>query len=281
MASWDVWSGETFYPNGVKKTHEQESVMTEQRPTIEKIAPTIEEAIEKGLEELGVSQEAVDIKILDEGNKGLFGLGSRQARVLLTVKQTTFPILEDITEKSTETITQEAPTESDSPPEDVQSTISDEDQALQNARDTVVELLDKMKINATVTASYIEDDDYNGRKPILVDIHGNDLSILIGRKAETLNALQYITSLIVGKELGRSVPLTVDVEGYRTRRQKQIKQLANRIADQVIQTGRKQALEPMPPSERRIIHIELRNHPEVYTESTGEGDRRKVVIYPK
>ena len=138
-----------------------------------------------------------------------------------------------------------------------------------------------MKVKAEVTASYIEDEDRNGRKPILVDIHGDDLSILIGRKAETLNALQYITSLIIGKELGRSVPLSVDVEGYRTRRQEQIKQLANRIANQVTQTGRSQSLEPMPASERRIIHIELRDHPEVYTESIGEGDRRKIVIYPK
>jgi spoIIIJ-associated protein len=138
-----------------------------------------------------------------------------------------------------------------------------------------------MKVSADVTASYIDDSDYNGRKPILVDIHGDDLSILIGRKAETLNALQFITSLIVGKELGRSVPLTVDVEGYRTRRQKQLKQLANRIATQVVETGRSQALEPMPPSERRIIHIELRDHPDVYTESAGDGDRRKVVIYLK
>jgi spoIIIJ-associated protein len=138
-----------------------------------------------------------------------------------------------------------------------------------------------MKINAEVTARYSDEDEYKGRKPILVDIHGDDLSILIGRKAETLNALQYITSLILGKELGRSTPLSVDVEGYRSRRQQQIRQLANRIAEQVIQTDRRQALEPMPANERRIIHIELRDHPEVYTESMGEGDRRKVVIYPK
>jgi spoIIIJ-associated protein len=253
--------------------------MTKKRPTIEKIAPTIEEAIEDGLEELGLAREAVDVEVLDEGNKGLFGLGSRQARVLLTVKETSHPASESVT-----------PVQQDLPPEeaveahpgfDEEVPSSDDGQDLQVARETVVELLEKMKVNAEVTASYVDDDDYNGRKPILVDIHGNDLSILIGRKAETLNALQYITSLIVGKELGRSVPLTVDVEGYRNRRQKQLKQLANRIATQVVETGRSQALEPMPASERRIIHIELRNHPDVYTESAGEGDRRKVVIYLK
>jgi spoIIIJ-associated protein len=255
--------------------------MTEQRPTLEKIAPTIEEAIEKGLEELGMPRDAVDIEILDEGTKGLFGLGSRQARVLLTIKGTTDSVSKDVPGKQEDILSETKPTVSEPLPEDTPHPTSEEDHVLEIARDTVVELLDKMKVNADVSASYIEDDDYNGRKPILVDIHGDDLSILIGRKAETLNALQYITTLIVGKELGRSVPLSVDVEGYRTRRQEQIKGLATRIADQVVQTGRRQALEPMPPSERRIIHIELRNHPEVYTESTGEGDRRKVVIYPK
>jgi spoIIIJ-associated protein len=158
---------------------------------------------------------------------------------------------------------------------------SDDEYVLAIARDTVVELLDKMKIEASVSARYLQDDSDSRRKPILVDIHGDDLSILIGRKAETLNALQYITSLILGKELGRSVPLSVDVEGYRSRRQQQLKQLAHRIAEQVIETGRSQALEPMPANERRLIHIELRDHPEVYTESTGDGNYRKVVVYYK
>ena len=255
--------------------------MTEQRPTIEKIAPSVEEAIEQGLAELGLPQESVDVEILDEGNKGLFGLGSRQARVRLTIKGATEPAPEVIATPA-EASQPEAPRAVPAPAPIEESTIpSDEEQALQVARDTVAELLEKMKVTADVSASYIEDDDYNGRKPILVDIHGDDLSILIGRKAETLNALQYITSLIVGKELGRSVPLSVDVEGYRTRRKEQLKQLAQRLAEQVVKTGRSQGLEPMTPSERRTVHIELRDHSDVYTESAGDGDRRKVVIHPK
>jgi spoIIIJ-associated protein len=250
--------------------------MNEKLPTIEMIAPTIEEAVYGGLEKLGLTKDEVDIEILDEGNKGLFGLGSRQARVRLTAKKmASHEDHEDFSEQDSG---------SNEPEPEFEETVivsADEDNVLEFARNTVAELLDKMKINAEVTARYSDEDEYKGRKPILVDIHGDDLSILIGRKAETLNALQYITSLILGKELGRSTPLSVDVEGYRSRRQQQIRQLANRIAEQVIQTGRRQALEPMPANERRIIHIELRDHPEVYTESMGEGDRRKVVIYPK
>lgn len=255
--------------------------MTDQRTTLEKVAPTIEEAIESGLDELGLPREAVDVEILDEGNKGLFGLGSRQARVLLTKKETTESSSEQDVAFSNE-IDQDRESAVSKPNSDEETiSTSEDDRVLLVARETVFELLDKMKVKAEVSASYIEEDVYNGRKPILVDIHGDDLSILIGRKAETLNALQYITSLIVGKELGRSVPLSVDVEGYRARRQKQINHLANRVANQVAQTGRSQSLEPMPASERRLVHIELRDHPEVYTESIGEGNRRKVVIYPK
>jgi len=255
--------------------------MTTHRTNLEVIAPSVEEAIDKGLAELGLSQDEVEIEILDEGTKGLFGLGSRQSRILLTVKSTpvsapeVVAVQEEISQPKAEPVNETTGPAEETPAQD------DDDLVLKIAHDTVAELLEKMKVRATVSASYVEDDEFRGQKPILVDIYGDDLSILIGRKAETLNALQYITSLIVGKELGRSIPLSIDVEGYRNRRQKQLKQLAHRIAEQVAQTNRSQALEPMPANERRLIHIELRDDPNVYTESAGEGERRKVVIYPK
>jgi len=255
--------------------------MSEQRTTLEIIAHSVEEAIEEGLEKLGLTREEIDVEILDEGTKGLFGLGSRQARVILTVKEAKKEVIPDVSSEKSESQPEMESIISDSAPSADSADLAEENHFLQIAHDTVAELLEKMKIDAEVTASYVDDEEYRGIKPIQVDIRGDDLSILIGRKAETLNALQYITSLIVGKELGRSVPLTVDVEGYRNRRNQQLKQLANRIADQVIETGRSQALEPMSARERRIIHIELRDHPQVYTESAGEGERRKVVVYPK
>jgi spoIIIJ-associated protein len=104
---------------------------------------------------------------------------------------------------------------------------------------------------------------------------------LIGRKAETINALQFITSLIVGRELGRWVPLQIDVQHYRKRREDELRKLARRIAEQVKSTGRKQVLEPMPPNERRIIHIELQDNPNVETKSVGEDPRRKVTVLSK
>jgi spoIIIJ-associated protein len=135
-------------------------------------------------------------------------------------------------------------------------------------------------LKAQVSAHF-DEDTQEDRHNILVDVRGDDLSALIGRHAETLNAFQHVASLIVGKETQQWVQLTIDVEGYRARREKQLRQLARRMADQVTKTGRKMTMEPMPSSERRVVHIELRGDPAVTTESAGEEPYRKVVILPK
>ena len=289
--------------------------MSEKRASLEVIAPSVEEAVAKGLADLGLTEEAVEIEVLDPGSRGLFGLGSRQARVRLTIKaptsQDTAPskpkpvpielaesesseappsqkkstpstqVAADVFEE-TETYAEAELYEESEEEEEAEEERSVQDEiTLHVARETVIELLEKMKVHADVTAHYGEADDAHSRVPIKVDITGNDLSILIGPRAETLNALQYISALIVGKELGRSVPLVVDVEGYRARREQQIRQLARRMADQAIKTGRRQVLEPMPANERRLVHIELRSDPSVSTQSVGEEPRRKVTIIPE
>jgi spoIIIJ-associated protein len=137
-----------------------------------------------------------------------------------------------------------------------------------------------MHVMAKVSVKLGESDS-NRVQPVLIDIEGPDLSFLIGKKAETINALQYITSLIVGRELGRWVPLQIDVQHYRQRRENELRKMARRIAEQVVTTGRRQVLEPMPPNERRIIHIELRENSNVITKSIGEDPRRKVTVRPK
>jgi len=96
-----------------------------------------------------------------------------------------------------------------------------------------------------------------------------------------LNALQYIASLIVGKQINRWTPVMIDVQGYRARRERQLRLLARRMAEQAVHTGRKQVLEPMPANERRLIHLELRDHPQVETESVGDDPNRKITIFLK
>lgn len=259
--------------------------MNEKRTNLEIIAPTVEEAIEEGIKDLGVPRESVDVEILDEGGKGLFGLGNRQARVRLTVKS-----VSDAAEVESKVpwsdnqheVHETEPTfVEDEPYLDEEPPFLGDDYILDIARDVVNELLDKMKVRATVTAEYLPATDARSRVPVRVNVQGDDLSYLIGRQAETLNALQYISRLIINKEIGRSIPLIVDVEGYRTRRENQLRQLARRMAEQAISTGRRQVLEPMPANERRIVHIELRENPEVETESIGEEPRRKVTIIPQ
>ena len=265
----------------------------ENRATLEVIAPTVEEAIALGVNDLGLPEDAVDVEILDPGSRGLFGIGSRHARVRLIVK--TKAGAESTTPGEQPKTSQLSPTEStpdneweptsepgqysQSPAE--KKSMPDDDITLHVARETVEELLDRMKVKASVTVYHGEPDDDQSRTPVNVDINGKDLSILIGRQAETLNALQYISSLIVGKELGHSIPLIIDVENYRKRRQQQIRYLARRMAEQAVKTGRRQVLEPMPANERRIVHIELRDNPQVKTESVGEEPRRKVTILPR
>jgi spoIIIJ-associated protein len=242
-----------------------------EKTTLEVIAPTTEDAISKGLRDLGLPAEAVEVEILDAGNKGLFGLGSRQARVRLTVKN---QASEPVVQVKTATLAPQA--EKAAVP-----AVDEDDPALDLAATVVLELLQRMKVRAQVSASYLDAADSYDEPIVLVDILGDDLSILIGRRSETLNALQYITGLIVGKELGRWVPLMIDVQGYRQRRERQLRQLAKKMADQAVQTGRRQTLEPMPANERRVIHLELRNHPQVTTESVGEEPNRKVTIFLK
>jgi spoIIIJ-associated protein len=258
--------------------------MSEERTTLEVIAPTVEDAIGKGLSDLGLPEDAVNIEILDAGSRGLFGLGSRQARVRLTLKQQV-----SLQPGSGALASAEKPVDifdaAAEPPEPVleaeeaeEIPTGEEDRSLRIARETVAELLEKMKVRAKVTARYLPLEDPKDQPTIQVDVHGDDLSILIGRRSETLNALQYIASLIVGKELETWTPLSIDIEGYRARRERQLRQLARRMADQAVATGRRQVLEPMPASERRLIHLELRNHDQVFTESIGDEPNRKVTI---
>jgi len=135
-------------------------------------------------------------------------------------------------------------------------------------------LLRLMGVTGAIKAS-------SGEIPIALDIEGDDLGILIGRRGQTLACLQYIVRLIVAGRLEAWLPLSIDICGYKKRRRDSLQKLALRLAEQVKLRRRAMTLEPMPPDERRIIHLALANHPEVVTHSVGEGEDRKVVILLK
>lgn len=248
-----------------------------QNASVKSKGKSVDEAIKYGLAALNTTADQVDIEVINEGSRGILGIGAEDAEVKLTLKpelmpetdpvEETSPVLEVVAED-----TSDAPETGDS---------FDADLA-KHAEDILQELLTKMGVEATVSSrigtDLVESDE---EPPLTLDVSGEDLGLLIGRRGETLRALQFITRQILNKDAGRWVPAIVDVESYLVRRRRTLQQLATRMADRVVFSGRRVMMEPMPANERRIIHMQLRNHDKVYTQSTGEGERRKVVILPK
>ena len=150
------------------------------------------------------------------------------------------------------------------------------------ARGVLEALLKKIGVAASVVAQANEVvAEGEAPAPILFDIEGDDLGILIGRRGQTLACLQFILRLIVGHQTKTWLPIVVDVEGYKQDRFEKLQALACRLAEQVKDRGEPFTLEPMPAYERRVIHLALADHPDVTTESIGLGEARKVVIRPK
>ena len=266
-----------------------------QQLTLEVSAPTIEEAIEKGLDELGLEYEEVEIEIIDEGKRNLFRFAAREAVVKLTVRQSVFNpeiISSKVEEEDIEILSADILDEETDEKRTIGSEINEEDDyshesmvsldkssEQETIQKTVEKLLDFMETRAVVTVEPKISEDEN-REFYAIEIQGDDLSYLIGRRSETLNAIQYMVSLMSSHQFGRWIPLQVDIQNYRARRQTELRKIAHRMADQVVSTGRRQSLEPMPANERRIVHIELRKREDVYTESVGVDPYRKVQIYP-
>ncbi|MHB8629976.1 MAG: RNA-binding cell elongation regulator Jag/EloR [Aggregatilineales bacterium] len=160
--------------------------------------------------------------------------------------------------------------------------ITDEqlDRDAQTAAEVLRKLMGFMSIDGSVTVRHADTDGREARHWLL-EVQGDDLAALIGNKGETLAALQYLTRLIVSRQIGHHANLIIDVAGYKSHREEMLKRLAKRMAGQAVELKRMVTLEPMPPHERRIVHLTLRDHPEVTTESVGEGDKRKVTIIPR
>jgi spoIIIJ-associated protein len=205
-------------------------------------AKTVEEATRMALEQLGVTRDQVDITVIKKGKSGVLGVGQEDARIKV------------------ELIEEEEP-------------LSEVDGA-EAGRMVLSDILRLMGIVATVDVSKSSDPG----NPVTLNIEGDDLGVLIGRRGQALSSLQYLVRLIVAEKLKKWVSVNVDVDWYKKRHYESLKKLALRLAEQVTKRRRAITMEPMPPDERRIIHITLANYPEVKTESTGEGEGRRVVI---
>lgn len=248
-------------------------------------ADSVEEAIREGLDQLGLTRAEVTVEVLDEGGRGVLGIGARAARVRLTEGDVPYEELMEAAEAAAV----ETPAAPPPPPPQAERRPKREaardvpmpavdDEEVRITQDVVGELLSKLQVQATTEVRRGRASDDEGDPPWVLDIQGDDLGVLIGRRGDTLNALQYITRLIVSRELQRRANIVIDVQGYKTRRESTLRKLAQRMADEARYRGRTVKLEPMPPNERRIIHLALRDDPTVFTESEGMGEKRKVTI---
>ena len=212
---------------------------------------TVEEAIRDALRVLGAKRDDVDLMVLDEGNRGVLGLGSREARVRLTLLSAEGEPEEDEDTPETEAETGDDP--------------------LATARSVTTALIGAMGFRGAINVR--EDDG-----AVVVSITGANLAPLIGRHGQTLEALDLLVNMMVSRRMGRRVPVVVDAERYRERRREALTALANRTADRVRRTGEPTPLEPMSASERRVIHTVLAADEGVATHSEGDGADRHVVI---
>jgi spoIIIJ-associated protein len=271
---------------------------------------SVEDATEVGLAALGLKRSQVEIEILSRGSRGLLGFGAEDARVRITpiptadreapAKRETSapkPPKPPKPAKPAAPAAEEPPPAAPVPPAApaqprtptarqpaavAEASDLSEEQVGAVAAELLQGMLDRMDVRAKVqVVAYRGVLDADQDAPLVLNIEGEDLGILIGRRAETLGALQYLTRLMVNHRVHRWINLVVDVEGYKARREEQLVRLAERMAERVVNTGRAVAMEAMPPRERRIVHITLRNHPQVTTQSVGEGDQRKVTIVPR
>jgi spoIIIJ-associated protein len=238
------------------------------KQSVEVSAKTVDEAINRALAQLGVTREQARIEVLHEGSRGFLGFGAEDARVQVTVLPPPVPPVAP-------------PPESAPPPAQPVPAVTAEPTAndiVSTARPLLEGLLEAMGLTARVE-THVGSDPEDPTVPVVtLNILGDDLGVLIGRRGETLGALQYLIRLMVNKQLERRANVVIDVEGYRQRRERSLRDLAKRMADRVARDGRTVVLEPMPAYERRIIHLALRDHPIVTTYSVGDGDRRKVTI---
>jgi spoIIIJ-associated protein len=247
-----------------------------EKESVEVSAKTVEEAIERGLGELGLPREQVEVEVVHPGRSGVLGFGAEDAQVRIVPRPMRSAAEPQSAQVDEIVEIQASPGEPRPIPDEVDRDVAE------LATDLLQGLVDGMKVHARVQYRIGDDLAEEGEEPALIlDVTGNDLGILIGRRGETLRALQYMTRLMLSRKLERWEPVIVDVESYRVRRRRSLRQLAARMAEKVAFSEQQVVLEAMPANERRIIHIALRDHPQVTTRSIGEGDHRKVTIVPK
>lgn len=208
------------------------------------VAKTIDEAIEQGLQKLNVSIEQVNVTVMAEPSKGFLGFGSRDAEVLLEIKETVDSFL-------------------------TEDNYSDSD-IIKEAKQFLQNIFQAMELNIDIEQS--KEDDH-----IVLNLIGDNLGVLIGKRGQTLDALQYLLNISTNKH-NNNIRFMLDAEQYRERRKITLQNLADRLANKVKKYRKDVILEPMTPYERKIIHTHLQDNEDVITKSHGQEPFRKIII---
>ncbi|MHB8619044.1 MAG: RNA-binding cell elongation regulator Jag/EloR [Chloroflexota bacterium] len=255
--------------------------------SIEVTGKTVDEAIAAASAKLGIPPDRLDYTIVTEGSKGILGIGAEDARITVSPHPAlapgeTLPVGgyraasasgAEPAAAAYEWTSSTASTSEPSPAARPGRPRAHVEGGTTTALQTLEELLDRMDVDGQVTV--------RAEDPITLNVTGKELGILIGRRGETLTALQFVLNQILNQQIGEWLGVVVDVEDYRLRREDSLRGLAKRMADRARYYRQAVTLEPMPPHERRIVHLALQEHPQVSTHSIGEGEDRRVVITPK
>lgn len=253
---------------------------------IEVTANSVQAAIDKGLAQLKARPGEVVVEVLEEPNTGLFGFGAREARVrLVLIGRRSDEQPEEShrqEDRRHESRRRDEPAREQAPSIPIETVDeADWDDDARVGKQVLEELLEKMRLEARIDVGLTDDDDENEKPHWMLNISGDRVNRLIGRRGETLSALQHVVRLICSRRLERRANIIIDAGGYKSGRSRRLRGLAKRMAKQAVQQGRTITLEPMQPNERRIIHLTLRGRNDVMTRSVGEGRTRKVTIVPR
>ena len=235
---------------------------------------TVEEAEEQALAALGADRSEVEVEILNRGRQGFLGIGGELAEVRVTRRSGSGADEETPAAADDGAHDDSAPESVASPP----AAVAEANTPAEAAMQAVQRILETVGADVDVSLRSAHDEFTGG--PV-IDINGPDSGLLIGRRGNTLQSLQFIVQSIVRQRFDEeNIRVALDVEQYRQRREDSLREMADRVANRVSQTGRSITLEPMPPSDRRVIHLFLDSREGIRTESVGYGESRKVQIIP-
>lgn len=260
----------------------------------EKYGNDIDEAVELALKDLKVSREEVEIEVLEEPSKGFLGIGSKLAKVRVTVKEEE-PVEEEkeLAKESAgeDDLTVEAVEKTEAPADTKENTESESEEkpaskrrSIANERPEGLEPVDDhiavefLKKTTKEMGMELEFSCMANEENVYIDIKGEEAGNIIGKRGQTLDAVQYLTSLVVNKDSSKYIRVIIDAENYRAKREKTLQQLADRLAGKVVRTKRSVRLEPMNPYERMVIHAALQSNKKVTTRSEGEEPYRRLII---